>query len=399
MNKQIHLEALRGLASAIVVVAHYAAAFYPSSIFGSKCQSHEQWEKMFATTPLGLVFAGHFAVCLFFVLSGYVLSLPYFGQASRDTNHLLAAFFKRPFRLGGLVLASILISILLSYFSFYFNISVSKESYSIPWFQDLWTENLINAKQILVDLTTRIFANGSKYNPPLWTLQLELDGSLLTFIFLMLFRRSNLRVLVYIYAIIYFHGSLYHGFIFGIILADFTQNYSNALKIFSRGVIPWILLTLGLLFSSYPNYVDQSDLTNTFYGVLPHLRGLGGGYSMFGAVIVFTAVLINPRLQKMLSGKGFVFLGRISYAMYVIHFLLLGSFSSWLFINLHFRLSYNLSFAIAATLSFGILIFVSYVLTKYIDEPVTRLSNSLAKKYMRSISEKISLTMVEVGIK
>ena len=92
---------------------------------------------------------------------------------------------------------------------------------------------------------------------------------------------------------------------------------------------------------------------------------------MFRAVIVFTAVLINPRLQKMLSGKGFLFLGRISYAMYVIHFLLLGSFSSWLFINLHSRFNYNLSFAIAATLSFGILIFASYVLTKYIDEPVT----------------------------
>ena len=394
MSKQIHFDSLRGLASAIVVVAHYATAFYPSSVFGSKYQYHEQWEKMFVTTPLGLVFAGHFAVCLFFILSGYVLSLPYFGQAARDTNYLLTAFFKRPFRLGGLVLVSILISILISYFACYFNVAVSKESYSIPWFQDFWAQDLLSIKQILVDLTTRIFANGSRYNAPLWTLQIELDGSFLTFIFLLLFRKSNLRILAYIYAIIYFNESLYHGFIFGIVLADITQNYPNTLKIVSRGIIPWILLTVGLLLSSYPNYVEQSDLTNTFYGLLPRLRGLGGGYSMFGAVIVFTSVLINPQLQKILSAKGLAFLGRISYAMYIIHFLLLGSFSSWLFINLHSQLNYNLSFAIAGILSFAILIPTSYILTKYIDEPVIRIANNLAKKYLQSISEKSSLTQM-----
>jgi peptidoglycan/LPS O-acetylase OafA/YrhL len=387
MSKQIYLEALRGLACTIVVISHYAAAFYPSSIFGSKYQSHEQWEKLFTTTPLGLVFAGHFAVCLFFILSGYVLSLPYFGQLSRGTNHLLAAFLKRPLRLGGLVLISILISIGLSHFKYYFNIPVSKESYSIPWFQEHWSHGALSAKQILLDLITRIFTVGSKYNSPLWTLQIELDGSLLTFVFLLLFRKSHLRFLAYIYAMIYFHGSLYHGFVLGLILADFTQNQPNLLKKNSRGIIPWISLIIGLLLSSYPNYVDQAGLSKTFYAAFPLLRGLGGGYSMLGAFIVFTSVLLNPQLQQMLSGKGLEFLGRISYAMYATHFLLLGSFSSWLFLNLHSQLNYNESFAIVVVLSIGILIAISYSLTRYIDEPITRFANNLAKKYLQEISD------------
>ncbi len=102
-RKQIYIEAVRGLAALLVVFTHFMMAFYPSAAYGAKYQAHGEWEKLFIQTPLSILLQGEFAVCLFFVLSGYVLSLPYFGPGSRDNNHLLAASIKqRPFRLGGM---------------------------------------------------------------------------------------------------------------------------------------------------------------------------------------------------------------------------------------------------------------------------------------------------------
>jgi peptidoglycan/LPS O-acetylase OafA/YrhL len=385
MRKQIHLEAIRGLAAFIVVAAHFAAAFYPSTVFGGTYPLHERWESLFTTTPLGIVFASHFAVCVFFVLSGYVLSLPYFGDASKDTSNLLAALLKRPFRLAGLVLASVLTSFCIFRFACYFNAPVSIRSYSIPWFQDWWSQDTLTFKRLIWDVTTGMFATGSRYNPPLWTLQIELYGSFLTFIFLLLFRKSNLRLLAYIYAFGLLHDTLYHGILIGIFLADIVRNHPRMVENLSRSTVAFPLLAVGLLLSSYPAYiVAPTEMANTFYGTFPSLPGLGGGYSMLGATIVFASVLISPHLQNKLSRRPFAFLGRISYAVYAFHFLLLGSFTSWLFLNLSPNLTYNKNCAVVGVVSLTILVVLSYLLTKYVDEPVTYAANRLANIWLQS---------------
>jgi peptidoglycan/LPS O-acetylase OafA/YrhL len=378
-QKQMHLEAIRGLAALCVVAAHYAAAFYPSAVFGASYRLHENWERLFTTTPLGLIFSGYFAVCLFFVLSGYVLSIPYFGPSAKDTDHLLAALFKRPFRLGGLVVVSILISFCLLRSGGYFNVAVSDQSFSTPWFHDYWPQGVIGLKRLVGDLSTHLFACGAAYNSPLWTLQIELYGSFLVFIFLLLFRKTKLRALAYLYAAVCFRGSLYHGFVIGILFADIVRNYGDSLKVWSRHFISWPLLAFGLIAASYPAYSSRADLTSTFYGFFPQLPFLGGGYSMLGAVLVFGAVLLAPRLQFILSTPLFAFLGRISYAVYAVHFLLLGSFSSWLFLTLRHGLSYGASFLVVVLCSLSLLLVISYYLTKYVDEPITQAANRLAQ--------------------
>jgi peptidoglycan/LPS O-acetylase OafA/YrhL len=120
-------------------------------------------------------------------------------------------------------------------------------------------------------------------------------------------------------------------------------------------------------------------LAQTFYGAFPQLPLLGGGYAMLGALMVFVSVLLNRRLQRLMSGPVFAFLGRISYAMYVSHFLLLGSLSSYLFLTLNSRWNYNTSCAMVWVFSIAVLVAISYCLTIYVDEPVTRIASRLAK--------------------
>jgi peptidoglycan/LPS O-acetylase OafA/YrhL len=363
----------------VVVATHFAMAFYPAAAFGSAYRAHGEGERLFTTTPLGLVLAGQWAVCLFFVLSGYVLSIRFFGPAAKDTNQLLEAVVKRPFRLGGLVLFSVIISVLLVLAGGYLNGAASAETYSIPWFRDLTPPDLIRLKHLAADLTLRLFAAGEKYNSPLWTIETELYGSFVTFGFLLLFRKSRLRWLGYVGAMIYFRGTFYQGFLLGMLLADGMRNFPKAMERIRTSLIVWPLLLAGLYFASWPAYVPKGDLTGTIYGFLPTFTVVKGSYSMLGAGLVFLAVLSSPRLQAVLSGRWFAFCGRLSYSVYVLHFLLLSSFSCWVFLHLHGRFSYNESSWLAAIVSVPVLVLVSYLATVYVDEPATRGANRIAK--------------------
>jgi peptidoglycan/LPS O-acetylase OafA/YrhL len=107
---------------------------------------------------------------------------------------------------------------------------------------------------------------------------------------------------------------------------------------------------------------------------------------MLGATIVFTSVLINPDLQKLLSGRLLASLGRISFALHTFHFIILGSFSSWLFLRLSAHLTYNVNCAVVGITSITVMLVLSYWLTKFIDEPATRAANRLASFWLKSAS-------------
>src|SRR5689334_10873657 len=102
--RQPHLDSLRGVAALIVVLEHYFAAFYPYTLFGARGEYRQiaPWESLAFHPPFGTLIAGHFAVCLFFILSGYVLSFRFLGKRG-GTSDLVAAIVRRPIRLGGLV--------------------------------------------------------------------------------------------------------------------------------------------------------------------------------------------------------------------------------------------------------------------------------------------------------
>jgi peptidoglycan/LPS O-acetylase OafA/YrhL len=298
---------------------------------------------------------------------------------------LLAAIIKRPFRLGGMVVFSEVVAVILLLSGGFFNVPACIQTFSIPEFSRFWPHELLNFRKILRDLTTRMFQAGSDYNTPLWSIYIELYGSLLTFGFLLLFRNSRLRALGYLLAAIYFHPSLYIGFIIGIGFADLAKNFPNVLDRLRGSFIVWPLLLVGLFVGSFPHQAEQwSSLEGTIYEHLRRWTFLGGVPSMPGAALVFGAIFLSPAMQSVLSHSIFAFVGRISYSVYAIHFLLLGSFSCWMFLFLHGRLSYNENCAFTGLVSVLILIPLSLLLTKFVDEPATRAANRIGQFWLSS---------------
>lgn len=341
--------------------------------------------------PFGLIVAGHFAVCLFYILSGYVLSYSYLGESKRRQK-ILASIIKRPIRLGGLVWLTIICGSLLWYCRLFFNGAVSDLTSSKPWFNSYWEKNF-NFNAFFIDFASSAFSKGNIYNPPLWTIKIELYGSLMVYLFLLLLGNFKYRVLVAILLIILFRDSLYQGFWIGLLVADIIKiqttsiRWTAPLSVPTKGCSPrltnvyrYLLLIAFVYFSSYPNYVNQDFLGSTIYKYLPDDKGFGGGYPMLSALLLFLLSISSDQLKKHLNLPVLQFLGGISYGLYVIHFLVIGSLSSWLFLALNSYFSFNISFLLVLLSGLPFIIFMAYLATKYVDNPSIRLASHLGNK-------------------
>jgi peptidoglycan/LPS O-acetylase OafA/YrhL len=381
-SRQSHLDAMRGAAALIVVLLHYFAAFYPWSIFGTHAktsyQQHAAWEVLAFYPPFGLPLAGHFAVCLFFILSGYVLSFSHLGEAGRVPK-LVLAIIKRPIRLGGLIWFTLILSALIWYFGHYYNVPTAELTRSKPWFSGFWAGSF-DAGHWLLTMLSATFSQGNTYNPPLWTIKTELYGSIMVYVFLLLIGNWRYRMLVLLLLIMAFYNSLYQGFWFGLLAADIVKHRSWLAN--KKSYISWILLALFLYFVNFPRYVSDEFRAGTIYRFWPSDAGFDGGYPMLAAVLAFVLVLTSPALKAWLLHPVWQFLGRISYALYLLHFLLLGSFSSWLFLRLTPGMSYGSAFLIVTGSGLVLAVLMAYVATRWVDEPVIGLSHIIERKLM-----------------
>lgn len=85
-EKDRSADGLRGMAAFNVAICHFVSAFLPAmlhknypSIFSESIEKSAIFDFL-TSPPATLFFNGNFAVVLFFVLSGYVLTIPYFAK-------------------------------------------------------------------------------------------------------------------------------------------------------------------------------------------------------------------------------------------------------------------------------------------------------------------------------
>ena len=131
----MELEGLRGLAALMVVASHYVHAFYPSLATGNMGFQHMTYEDNIYGTPLTLAFAGTFAVAIFFVLSGFVLTIGFFQTKKIDIIKKLAS--KRYLRLMLPALASIFLCLVLMKLNIASIDSAASLAHS-KWLADAW---------------------------------------------------------------------------------------------------------------------------------------------------------------------------------------------------------------------------------------------------------------------
>lgn len=320
MNKRLdQLDSIRGLAS-LTVVFHHLVLAYPVL------------PAIFSYSPARIIVSGPQAVILFFILSGFVLSLPFLnGRQSPYPAYIV----KRFFRIYVPYLAAICLAILAA--SLWHD---QPERLMGGFFYSFWQSGfdislIVRHIVMLTDFDTYA------YNTVIWSLIQEMRISLVfPFILFFILKRGLLFNLAVITIIIFisafndiyridsstgYHTSYVEGLYFStffMIGALAAKHRYRLIKIYwaLRKEYKWALFITAILVYTYSK-IGSKLIPAAFSHVFDE-------YAVAAAVIVFiTMALSSRKMIGILNRKAISYLGKISYSLYLYHFIVLLSFA------------------------------------------------------------------------
>jgi peptidoglycan/LPS O-acetylase OafA/YrhL len=384
-NRLSALEGLRGIAAVVVVIFHALLIFYPSFFYGPdgyRPIHNIRFEDNVFGTPLTVLVSGAFAVLIFFVLSGFVLSIVFFQTGDEAIVKKLAA--KRYLRLMLPALASILLTWAIVSFGLDTFKHQAETITQSGWLIPIWDIVPSITDAITQGVWGAFFNSSVNYNPVLWTIYYELIGSFLVFGIALLFGKYRHRWIVYLLLIVGFHQTYYLGFILGMVLADL---YANGKFPFERNlhqVLSASLLVIGLFIAGFPSPTNY--LGTTIYAALrlPWLNDLQNHilFLTIGAAMVIVATLTLRPLKTVLETKFFSTLGKYTYSLYLVHMAVLFTVCAGLFVWLYPMIGFNKSAVISIIVSLPVIMGVACLFEKYIDAPSIRLSGIFANWFL-----------------
>jgi peptidoglycan/LPS O-acetylase OafA/YrhL len=382
-NKINYLEGVRGIAAFIVVLHHFGLAFYPAHYLLKNAEAHigdGTIEKIMATTPLNFFVNGHMAVSIFFVLSGIVLSNRYFQTKNVEVLRGLA--IKRYPRL----MLPVLFATIVAYLAKLLGLMYCSKAALITtsdWLSELGNYDLNFWTMLKTTLFKVFFIGNNEYITVLWTMMIELRGSFMVFIFLFLFGKYRFRGVIYALSIgglLFLNKSFSMAFILGILLADLMNSKPNILNKFKNPILNAVLLLIGLYLTSYPA-AHNAHLDNIMYRYLPYHRL--DFYHVLGATLLVFSIGYSEFLQKILSNKVPLFLGKISFSLYLIHPIIIASFSSFLISEFNNPIYYNYVVLFIFILTLIVAFILSYLMTIYVDKKSIELSSQFYRKIVK----------------
>ena len=371
MNKEklVCLESIRGLAALVVVIHHLEFTFMPVlKADYATLSAHPFWIRALGLSPLSVFSNGGFAVRLFFVLSGFVLSLSFFRTLDREV--VASAAVRRYFRLMIPSAIVVLIAWALLQVHAYGNVEAAQMmaqpagAWLYKWFQ--FDMSFLTALKQGVWDNFAHYSEAQTLNSNLWTMPVELAGSFVVFVILAVFGASTRRALVYAGLAVTFHlmhNRNFSDFLCGLIVCDVYVALGRAGK---RPNVPWtfawIALGLGLMLGGLsPDWL--AGLIGT-RGAMPTYWGTAGA-----ALIISSALFCEP-MRRFLEHRFLAFLGRISFPLYLIHFSVICSAGSWGYVALRHAGVEHVAAALACSaLSIAVSILAAWGLVYCADIP------------------------------
>lgn len=353
--KRLHeFDALRGIAAVAVVFAHLLN-YLPAGIG----DPFAHW-----SAPLWSFAAnGHFAVLIFFAISGFVLSYPYVVGAKTDRNLRIDVVNRLPRLLIPVFLTGVL--------CFALQISISAPQlapFAAPDWIARWDLAGWDAARLVEFLLTRVFflySETDTMNVNLWTMPVEFAFSLLVFACaaLVLRRFDYAAVLVCIAgaSILSWRADFLEYFLKGLAGSVFFLGVLVAFRVerirATLGQSAWLptgFMIAGLVQSSV--LVDHD-----MHYLLANAIGLAAIFVFF---IGFTS---SAALRRVFDHPVFGFLGEVSFALYLVH----GAVLYAVFQGIAASGDYGVgSFVVGSVLSLALSFALAFVVARYVEMPL-----------------------------
>jgi peptidoglycan/LPS O-acetylase OafA/YrhL len=356
------------VAALIVVFDHFTRLWMETA--------HPAWAERLREFPLAIFTNGYGAVMMFFVLSGFVLTLPALG--GKRQPYLVYAL-RRICRIYLPYLAAISLAILACW-QFH-----GLQIYGHE-FQVMWREGSPDTRTVLQHLLLVGRFDVFAYNPPAWTLVHELRISLLFPLLLLISSRLRGRwalAVAFCFPVLAgvmdraslklglpgpaFESSRWITYAKTVeycgvfLLGSLMARHQGVLRRWS-GKMPdalkWLLLPVALLATQYPH---RLPIPGHFF---EFTMALGEAY------ILLLALMEHGWISRLLRRRPLRFLGRVSYSLYLLHLPLLMIFAIWI--------DGKLPFGLLLLPFLAVLLALSAVFYRFIEAPSMALGRRIS---------------------
>lgn len=345
-GRDLYLDGIRGVAALSVALFHFFRSFDNPFI---------SYENSINHTLISAIWNGHFAVALFFVLSGYIFFKKFYLSSFKKGA---IAFAKRFLRLSIPIMCVCFAAYLTHKHNFFYNAeaaALSNSDWLAHWYKFQPDIKLAIIESIWTDFVS--FDPTYTYNSNLWTISYELFAVIVVIFFAVGCKLTsfNYRVVALLALLTLSYNTHYFEFILGATLA-LTLSKQVSLSFFTA--LALLVLSLSMASLALPqSFVPFSS--NIFYPI--------------SAFLLLASATMNKTIANVFSNKIFIKLGDISFGLYLIHFVTLNSIASFTFIKTG---SLSITFALYITST----LFISFLFTYLVDHPWMSLLDKLFRK-------------------
>jgi peptidoglycan/LPS O-acetylase OafA/YrhL len=409
------LDGMRGYAAFAVFCYHFFKPTHPGGHMGYGGNNGVSDYYPTQLPILRLIFSGHVSVSLFFVISGFSISLKPLKQARSGSyasflETMTSATFRRTCRLYLPCVVMLWITfIMASLGAFDFSFKLKRHwpflgnPLRIPNARhSVWVkfQDLLSDIYIWSDPLSQERAN-IHYGTQLWTIPVELNCSFISFLALIGLAKVRPAMRMGITAAIAAYFQLKHHpeatlFLAGNVLAELylvrqeriKTNPSQQLETRRQKIQSCVLFVISLFLVSYPR---RRARTGTFSAPLYTFATLlfnddldkVNFYITFGCVMMVWCVSRSRFLQSMFSTPVARYLGKTSFALYCVHQALINWFGYrsmlyfWTLTGKQTTGQYELGLVLAWIFQTIVTIWAADIFWRFIDLPTVRITKRL----------------------
>ncbi|MCJ1413519.1 hypothetical protein MMC19_007625 [Ptychographa xylographoides] len=341
-------DGLRGIASLLVVTAHISRSLAPCIL--SPAMSESLPPLILQLPIIRCLFMGRPSVAVFALLSGYVNALKPIKQTrAGHIEDALTGVAKSAFRRTGRFIIPAMIATTLSWLVCQFGgYGLAKEVES-AWIRDTSPMPSGSFAAALRDLFNNLITTwtdgGNEYDRIQWTLCYLLRGSMLVYLTLVAtaYVRPRYRMLIYTTLYLYYWkmGDAVVGINIyaGMLLAELTFDSDLQTHVSNHPTLYSVLSSLGILLGtfiiSYPEeHPEWARWSNGLMEFGHYIFPAGSEYSRYypalGAEILVFGIMFNSTAKRILSSSPLCWIGKMSFAVYLLHAPLIRTLLTWL---------------------------------------------------------------------
>ncbi len=390
--KILYIESIRGIAAFLVVFAHIVVALDspPSTGVPWSVSDANPVVRTGVTILFWPLATGRLPVATFFILSGMALSQGFLRGGGQD--YLRSAAVRRYFRLMIPSLVSVLFAFALLKSGMMHNREASAmigvEGGSTLWldlsFSQNWTFNDAAREGMwTIFFSAEPFHDTPRLNDVLWTMRPELIGSLIVFAFLALFgHHASQRTFALLVAVLLAMAgfTMLALFPIGVWVALTRQSLPH----FRLSMLPALMLILvGLGLGGLYDYTGRRELT---IPLLQTVVNSAEAAPCVGAVLLVLGLVFTPRFTTLLEAKIFVWLGKISFGLYLCHVPIIMSVGCWAYVTARAQngVSHGVALLAVTASVVPLSLLVGWVMHYVADQPSIAFGKLVANRLLNS---------------